>query len=667
MAVAHLTSERSETAPQPHLQPISWRVVILALLITVVGVALYARSSLNGLGAGIPLALAVLGVLAALEPLLKRALRISRADIIVIYCFVLIASHSYMLVDRFLPAYLTPMYFATPDDNLEMLGERTIPSWFVPKDREVVRQFFEGAEGAYPLKPWMLPLALWTVFFMTLWGTLYCLTSILRRHWVEHEHLGFPLVAVPLYIASAGTGRLRPKRTIWTEPLMWVGFAVSFLHFLSIMLHASNPSFPSLGTHYDVGKLFTERPLDAMRPLFLFVYNPTLTGLGYFAPQDLTFSMWFFFVFYFKPLALFYRVSGLNEPSGFPFYWEQCAGAFVAIAIFYVWSGRSYLRQVLMAAWKGTWLPGEPRENKWADPLSYRLAVGAVICGFVALCLFYVLAGMSWWVAAIFFFLIILFAVIFTRGRAESGVASLSSFPFWQASRQLKSFLGSAPLMYGDSYSNLSLLGSLIYLHFGDYPEGMTYQIESLKLGEEARVKTSHMTWVIMGSMLTGLLVHYYMFLTTAYGWGANTLSGGTTAGGYAVSIARQEWMEVSNIAGGNPLEPDWNRNGFTIAGFAITLLLVLIRAQFPRSPFHPLGFVMTLSYGYAYWGSFLVIWLVKGVILRLGGVRLYHRLTPVFVGLVMGQIFALSIVWPMWAAFSPDEWKTRADPLIYF
>lgn len=659
--------EPTELAERPHLQPVSLKTTVIALLITVVGLVLYARSVLSGMGGGIPLALAVLGGLVALEPILARTLRLTRADIIVIYCFVLVASHSYQLIDRFLPAYTTPIYFATPEDNLEMLADQTIPSWFVPKDKETIRQYFEGADGPYSLRPWLLPMALWTLFFMALWGTLYCLTAILRRHWVEHEHLAFPLVTVPLYIAAAGSGRLRPKKTIWSEPLMWIGFAIAFIHFLSIMMHASNPSIPTLGTHYDVGKLFTEKPLDAMRGLFLFIYNPALAGLAYFAPQDLCFSMWFFFVFYFKPLALFYRISGFTEPSGFPFYWEQSAGAFLAIALFYVWAGREYLRKVLVAAWQGTWLPDEPRHRTWADPLNYRLAVLGAVCGFVALCAYYVVAGMSWWVAVIFFFLIVLFAVIFTRGRAETGVGSTASFPFWQASRQIKAFLGSAPLMVAGKYSNLALLGSLIYLHFGDYPEGMTYQIESLRLGEESRVKTSHMTAIIIGAMLVGLIVHYYMFLTMAYEWGSNTLGGGTTAGGYGVSISRQEWDEVSRIVDGDALRPDWNRNGFTLAAFGVTALLVLIRSRFPRSPFHPLGFVMTMSYGYAYWGSYFTIWLVKGIILRLGGVRLYHKLTPVFVGLVMGQIFALSLVWPVWAVFSPDEWKVRADPVIYF
>jgi hypothetical protein len=36
-------------------------------------------------------------------------------------------------------------------------------------------------------------------------------------------------------------------------------------------------------------------------------------------------------------------------------------------------------------------------------------------------------------------------------------------------------------------------------------------------------------------------------------------------------------------------------------------------------------------------------------------------------VGLVLGQILALSVIWPTFAHFASDEWKRLADPLIYF
>jgi len=57
----------------------------------------------------------------------------------------------------------------------------------------------------------------------------------------------------------------------------------------------------------------------------------------------------------------------------------------------------------------------------------------------------------------------------------------------------------------------------------------------------------------------------------------------------------------------------------------------------------------------------------LKALILRIGGVRLYRRAAPVFVGLVLGQIFAVSVVWQIFARFTPEEWKRLADPLIYF
>ena len=313
------------------------------------------------------------------------------------------------------------------------------------------------------------------------------------------------------------------------------------------------------------------------------------------------------------------------------------------------------------------WLANESEERRWAEPMGYRTAVLGALLGFAFLCGWYILAGMTWWVAFAFFAMILMFATIFTRGRAETGVAALASFPFWQASRQLKSFLGSRPLMANGKMTNLVLLGTLIFLHFGDYPEGMTYQMETLKLGEETRLRTRQLTWLIMVAMLVGIVVHLHTFMTMSHEWGYNTLGGGTTEGPYGVSISRDEWDEIAEVAKGNPAPADWARNGFTLGALAFTLALVAIRLRFPRSPFHPLGFVMTTSYGYAYWGPFFVAWLAKVFILRIGGVKLYHRLTPIFVGLVLGQIFALGVVWQLFAMFMNEEWRTLADPLSYF
>jgi hypothetical protein len=153
-------------------------------------------------------------------------------------------------------------------------------------------------------------------------------------------------------------------------------------------------------------------------------HSLTLVGLAYYAPQDVTFSMWFFYIGYFQLTKLIFRTVGLKEPSGFPFYREQSAGAFVAIALVLAWSGRRHLVRIWQAVLNARTATARADENLWADPMSYRFALVGVDCGFLSLCLWYILAGMSWWVAGTFSIPILLFTTVFVRGRAETGVAS---------------------------------------------------------------------------------------------------------------------------------------------------------------------------------------------------------------------------------------------------
>lgn len=642
------------------------RTLVVAVVIGIVGVQLTVFSELVRWGASIDYGLAVLVLLVLAEPLVERLLGLGRKDFLYIYSFAMIATGTYMGVQRFMPVYTAAQYFAAPDNNYAQMAE-LYPSWFVPQDTELIRQFYEGAVGPIDLSAWLLPMALWTVFFVVLWFTLLCFTSLLRRHWVEDEKLAFPLVTVPLYIAALSADRMCPRSSIVREPLVWVGAGLVTAHFVSIMLHAVNPDVPTLGPSFDVGKFFTEKPLDALRRYFLFVHNPALVGLAYFAPQDLCFSMFSFF-FLIKLLMLFYRVSGIPEPSGFPFFWEQAAGAFVAIAGYYAWSGREYLARLWRHLIAGTSAPGAVPDDPEA-PFSYRFAAVGALLGFAFVCGWYILAGMTWWVVLIFFALIVLFAVIFTRGRAEAGIGSLSSFPFWQASYQIKSFLGTSALSPGGNYTNLTMLASLIYLHFSSYPETMTYQIESLKISRDARLNSRHMGGLMMLAIAVGMAVMLLVSVRTYYAWGGNSLGlgGGGSQGGYEVRITLQQLSAVSGVMDGNHIAPDWARNGYTIGALLFTVLLVAIRVRYVRFPLHPLGWVMSLPYGYAYWGPFLSAWVAKWVILKVGGVRLYHNLVPFFIGMIVGQIFSVSVLWQIVALFMTDQWRTMADPLSYF
>jgi hypothetical protein len=71
--------------------------------------------------------------------------------------------------------------------------------------------------------------------------------------------------------------------------------------------------------------------------------------------------------------------------------------------------------------------------------------------------------------------------------------------------------------------------------------------------------------------------------------------------------------------------------------------------------PLHPLGFAMAASYGFHLWAPFLAVWTCKLLILRAGGMTLYRRLIPFFLGIVVGHYLACGVVWGGLSLFIPE------------
>ena len=66
---------------------------------------------------------------------------------------------------------------------------------------------------------------------------------ILRKQWMEHERLLFPLSILPLELAQGERGRLLPS--LLRNYLTWVGFLIPFLINLVNGLHSYFNYFPS--------------------------------------------------------------------------------------------------------------------------------------------------------------------------------------------------------------------------------------------------------------------------------------------------------------------------------------------------------------------------------------------------------------------------------------
>jgi hypothetical protein len=99
-------------------------------------------------------------------------------------------------------------------------------------------------------------------------------------------------------------------------------------------------------------------------------------------------------------------------------------------------------------------------------------------------------------------------------------------------------------------------------------------------------------------------------------------------------------WLEV-------PTEPTPGASYAILAGFLFSLFLLVMRLRFLGWPFHPIGFAISSSWSInLVWTCLFISWLVKLLMIRYGGLKLYRQALPFFLGLILGDC----LVGSMWA-----------------
>ena len=149
----------------------------------------------------------------------------------------------------------------------------------------------------------------------------------------------------------------------------------------------------------------------------------------------------------------------------------------------------------------------------------------------------------------------------------------------------------------------------------------MPHTLEAFKLVEVANMRTGRMVVALMCGVFFGILASFWAYLVVSYNIGANP---GLGSGGYNLL---RSWLYY-------PTETNIPAVAFMGVGFLFTGFLWWLRTRFPMFPFHPTGYAVASSmwtFGWL-WFSVLISWAIKNLILRFGGIRLYHKvLTPLF------------------------------------
>lgn len=595
-------------------------------------------------------AVAVLVLLVATVPALRKLwprLGLDRREVLAVYIFVAIAtSMAGCGIARFwINTIPVLQYFAQPDNDYVRL-QQYFPKWWAPQDAEVIRQLYEGSpDGKIPWGAWAVPLLAWGGLYLALWLALLGISALFHRQWAEKERLTYPLLYLPLETTEGiDAGGLAGK--FLRDKLMWLGFAAAFVYNITNILNAYNPGIACIGKYYDFGRFLSDRPWSALLPLTLH-YRPEMIGFGYLVSTEVAFSVWA------MHLALRLEnfaaaLMGYDIP-GWPFAQEQGIGAYIALGFIVIWVARGHLRDTLSAA-----LGLSQERPPDAEGLSYRAALTAVLFGFGATVAWAMAAGLAPWLAITYFGLILLVALVYSRMRAEAGVPLIWMFPFYQQNKVFKYVLGPKFLYEHGGYRSLTVFATLMIFSRGYFPSLQGYQIEGYRLADHAGISLRSLSKFMTLALAVGFFVAAWIHLRSYYEYGAGGIG---ALEGWGAGLAKAEYTELAGYDKGFP-PLDRGRAVATGMGFAIAAVLFAVRTVYLRFPLHPLAWGMVTAYGDLIWGSFLIVWVIKSAVLKIGGMRTYRALIPFFIGLALGHFFTAGVLYSLIGSFGPEYFR---------
>ena len=532
-------------------------------------------------------------------------------------------------------------YYASPENQWRELFFPYLPDWLiVTNEQNANRNYYWSlpANAPIPWAAWIIPSFWWLSFFAGLLAVGICFVILMRRQWAEHERLSYPIAQVPVVLTETDDEAGAALPSIMRNRLFITGAVITF----SVMLWNTASywtqwtSFPvdaNAVVNIEFGRAFPAHPVRM---------NVLTFAFSYFINVDILFSVWLFQIINTLEQGVLARLgvvaaSGTAVPGGLVA--VQFIGGMIAFALWGFWIARRHLGTV--------WRHVRGRETNLRDEdefVSYRAALVVGACGMAYVVWWLHAAGMSFPVIAVFLTLLFLFYFALCRVMAESGLVFLD-LPI-NAHQFTVGMLGSASL----SPQNLTVLG--LGSAFARNWKTFTMIIPS----HVARMRS------VMGVSGRAL----FLWCTVAFALSAIAAIGFSAYSGYRLGGAANYYHNIAGDPGFYNLIVTWMQNSttisgaevfFLVAGMAMVTGMTIARYYFSWWPISPIGFVVAAGgpARNAFFPVFLA-WLLKTILIRIGGVRLYQAVQPLMIGIMVGYVLGSAV------AILADYWYFRGS-----
>ena len=522
-------------------------------------------------------------------------------------------------------------------DPLPTLGEDGLPQMQdTPVSDQFINELDEGAQ--VPWRAWVRPMASWGMLIIAMWAMMIGLAAVVYPQWRERERLPFPLLNV--YQSLIGdpedqSGRALPA--IFYSRTFWIGAVSVFLIHALRGLNVFTGAFPSFPLSWNLRAYYTDGLMRHAPQAFNWqVIFFAVVGVAYFIPSRYAISVWgwvFAYSWYLTIGKAYIPAFHVGQIGG------QAFGALLAIALWTLWLGRAHWAQVGRAMFGQAGNDAEARRNAVAG---WLFAIG---CAGIVLWLYWAGCALWWSVLAMLGCAII--SLLMARIIAETGIPAM-----WMARISVANLTSLFPLAWQSPV--IVLFVSVFYAVLTRTTAVSAAVMATLALGVDRKATPRHQARLAVGGlvlMLVGFIVCGAVHLNMGY----HSSEVATTAKTGASVIRAWDRVEQSKY------EFFSRERGYQATGLSLGLGLLWACSRFPAWPIHPVGLLFCrLSIGSYIWFSVFLGWLIKTLITRLFGGAAYRNARPLFLGLILGELFAI-IVW----ALVPVAiiWVTGADP----
>ena len=586
--------------------------------------------------------------------LVRRKLRLRAAELAVVLALVLVGCG---IADAGLMRFFTPT-LARPVHNYRLSpGWRKhnllqyAPAELMVQDPAAVQQWLVGlgrpgqaiSLAQVPWQAWRQPLVAWTPLVVLMSLAVICLAVVVHRQWAQREAVRYPIAEFTASIlrqdadrASAPIFRSRPFRITMIAVL-----AVHVVNGLHLWFPDQMIEIPLV---FDFSAIGTKFPRFIQTPNAYYLTAPriyfTAVAFSYFLASDISLSLGignlisvgvtYFLLRAGVDMAGGYMVGGVTEWLTF--------GSYAGFAMMIAYIGRRYyglvLRQALTFGRHEETVPAAV----WACRL-FLLASAALVAYLIRL-------GLQWPMAVCLVLFSLLLFLVMGRLTAECGLFFYK--PTWLAAAPVLGLLG-LPIV---GPQGLIILGLLTAMWMGDPFEClMPFVTNALRIADLQGVRSGRTGLGMAGVYVLALAMAVGVALWSDHdrgaapqtsdagvGWGFGAAETGVTklkAGGRLETVVAYSGLQ--RVLHAQPARNFWLAAG---TGLVAVLAISWLRLRFSWWPLHQ---VVLLGFGAwtmgKYSASFLLGWMIKAAVTRLGGARIYRRGRQAMIGAVAGDM----------------------------